>query len=322
MKTKKKRKNKKSIRRFWQIFGIAVGAIALILIASAVGLYYYTFGEFESQVVEINTEKISLSEDAPKNDLFHVAVFGVDTYESYVGRADSVMIFTVDMQNQQIKLTSILRDSYVAVQGHGHDKINHAYAYGGAELMLNTINSNFDMNISEYLVLDFSDVAMLVDAVGGLDMEITEAERNNINSLVVSMGGSERLTQSGFVHLTGLQVTAYGRIRNIDNEAARSGRQRVVIQRLMDKLLEKNIFEYPKLLREFLPRLETTLSIGELTEAMLDAARCDWNIRECVLPDKADNPDGGIYNGVWYWRYDLDAAATRWHEFLKNKITD
>lgn len=315
------KKEKKTSHRVLWIVGIVILGLILIIAVTVGLLYHYVFSDYQNQVIEVDTEKISISDQAPVSDLFHVAVFGVDSYSDYVGRADSIMIFTIDMENKQLKLTSILRDSYVPIEGHGEDKINHAYAYGGAELMLSTINRNYDMNITEYVVLDFQDVAALIDAVGGLDLEITEEERTTINGIARSMGYSgAEISSAGFVHLNGLQVTAYARIRKIDDESARSGRQREVIQKLLDKLLERDIFEYPKLLHEFLPQLETTLSIGELTSAALDAAQCDWAIKECVIPDTADQPKGGLSDGVWYWKYDISAAADRWHEFLENKI--
>ena len=316
------KKDKKINYRVLRIVGIVLLAVILIAAIAVAVIYHYTFSEYQSQVIEVDTEKISISDQAPASDLFHVAVFGIDSYSDYVGRADSIMIFTVDMENKQLKLTSILRDSYVPIEGHGNDKINHAYAYGGAELMLSTINQNYNMNITEYVVLDFKDVATLIDAVGGLDLEITEEERASVNGIARGMGynGAE-ISSAGFVHLSGLQVTAYARIRKIDDESARSGRQREVIQKLLDKLLERDIFEYPKLLHDFLPQLETTLSIGELTSAALDAAQCDWAIKECVIPDTADKPEGGLCDGAWYWKYDISAATDRWHKFLQEGAT-
>ncbi len=320
---KKKNKRKKPVKKTRLIYKILAGiliavlSLAIVLVMAGIGIYCYIFTDYSEATVTLDVEKIGISENAPKNDLFHVAVFGVDSETSHVGRADSIMILTIDREHKQLKVTSILRDTLLSVKGHGEDKINHSYAYGGAELLLHTINQNFDMDISEYVVLDFEDVAMLVDAIGGLDMEITEAERVQLNGNLTDK--SQKIERAGKVHLNGKQVTAFGRIRKIDNEVERAGRQRYVIQCVLDKVKETDLLQYPKLLHDFLPLLETTLTQGELTNAAMDAMLCDFNAKEHVIPGDEDKAWGGIYKGMWCWRYDIDAAAKRWHKFLENQ---
>ncbi len=291
--------------------------ILLLIVALAVwGLYSYIFADYETREFTSDKAQLGISTVAPDQGLYHVAVFGIDVTDG-VGRSDCTMILTVDTENRQLKVSSLLRDSYVPIKDHGNDKLNHAYAYGGAELMLHTINTDFDMDISEYVVLDFDDVAMLVDAIGGLDIEISEAERKEINRLTADTHAP--LSASGSVHLDGAQITAYGRIRYIDNEIYRTGRQRKVLQAVLDKLKETSYLKYPELMHDFLPMLETSLEKGELTALALRALRCDWTIKEYVLPSDADEPIGGSYAGYWCWRFDIDTATENWHTFLKEK---
>lgn len=305
-----------AMRNFRRFLGKTI--LFVLLIAALLGwaLYGYIFADYQSVDFTEDKTALGVSDDALKG-LHHIAVFGIDVTDG-VGRSDCTMILSIDSKNKQLKVTSLLRDSYVPIKNHGKDKLNHAYAYGGAELMLHTINANFDMDIKEYVVLDFDDVAMLVDAIGGLDMEVSEAERKELNKFIDE--GHQPLFESGQVHLDGAQVTAYGRIRYIDNEIFRTGRQRQVLQATLNKLKHINYLKYPKLIREFLPQIETSLEQKELLGFMVRALGCDWTVKEYVLPSEKDDAIGGSYAGYWCWRFDIDEAAENWHEFLKEKI--
>ncbi len=306
---------------FGTIIGLCLVAVVVVTIVG-VGVLSYIFSGYEPQTSTVKKENIAISENAPKEEMYHIALFGIDNLEDKVGRADTIMIFTVDKANKQLKLTSILRDSYVPVEGYGSDKINHAYAYGGAELMLHTINSNFEMNISEYVALDFKDVINIVDMVGGLDLYLSAAECDWVNASIGSLdSNAPKLPyQDGVVHLNGAQVVTFSRIRMLDNEVNRTGRQRRVIQSFATKLKEQHISDYPKLLRNVLPLVETSLTEGELLGLAVDVLGCDLNIKQYVLPDEKDDPIGGSYDGFWCWRYDIPAATENWHEFLKRKV--
>lgn len=293
----------------------------VILLVAGFGLYSYVFSKFEPETTTVKTENIAISEQAPETELYNIAVFGIDNDEGLTGRADTIMIFTVDKEHKQLKLTSILRDSYVPMKGHDSDKINHAFAYGGAELMLHTINSNFNMDISEYIALDFQDFMDIVDMLGGVDLELTAAECDWVNVYVKSLDpDAPKLPAGGTVHLNGAQAITYSRIRYLDSEVQRTGRQRKLIQQLAYQLKEQHLTDYPKLLRDFLPLLETSLSEGELLRLAVDVLGCDMSIKQYTIPDDVDEPIGGSYDGFWCWRYDIPAAADRWHEFLESKV--
>lgn len=300
-----------AMRSFGRFIFRTVLVLLVIAVFLAAGLFGYIFAEYQS--VEFTKDKEALGISKGIEGLHHIAVFGIDVTDG-VGRSDCTMILTVDSNNKQLKVSSLLRDSYIPIKNHGNDKLNHAYAYGGAELMLHTINTNFDMDITEYVVLDFDDVALLVDAIGGLDIEISESERKEINRITADTHAP--LLESGQVHLDGAQITAYGRIRYIDNEIYRTGRQRRVLQAILDKLKETNVFKYPHLMRQFLPNVETSLEKGELALFVLRALGCDWSVKEYVLPADKDGAIGGSYAGYWCWRFDIERAKENWHTFL------
>ena len=113
----------------------------------------------------------------------NVALFGVDaranTYEDT--RSDCIMVISINQDNKQVRITSIYRDTLVYIEGHGYEKITHAYAYGGPELAINTLNKNFDLNISEFVAVNFDAVTEIIDAIGGVNINVTSEEVGQIN---------------------------------------------------------------------------------------------------------------------------------------------
>ena len=153
---------------------------------------------------------------------------------------------------QSLKLASILRDTVVDIDGHGRGKINGAYAYGGAELAMRTVNQTFGLNITKYVVVDYLTIARLVDAVGGVDIVISQAEMGQINANNANYAGSTVIAEDlGYmpapvrtysedgetpVHLDGLQALGYARIRKLDSDFMRTSRQRRVVQAALTAL--------------------------------------------------------------------------------------
>ena len=315
---RRKTKRKKARKKNHTGLKVLIVAIAVVVL-SAIGLINHIFKEYEP-AENFSKSNLAVSSQAPPS-LKHIAIFGVDSYDSLSGRADSTSILTIDSTHKQIKLTSIQRDSYLPIEGHGNDKLTHAFAYGGAELMLHTINHNFNMNITEYVVLDYKNVADMVDMVGGLDLEITEAERKELNRICLEMDpDAETVDEAGEVHLNGLQVTAYARIRKIDSETQRTGRQRTVISKLVLKLKSQKITEYPDLLQQLVAVPTCSLSKTQLLSTAMSLLSCDSEVRQYVIPSEEDDAIGGSYDGFWCWRYDIDAATERWHAFLQEDV--
>ena len=150
-----KKKKKKSLG-----FKIFIGFLCFILTIAIVGGGYFIGLLNKMDNVELNKDNLGIVEDEFKeydnvNKIKNIALFGVDATDGESGRSDSIIIATVDPVHNKIKLTSIMRDSYVSIDGHGDDKINHAYAYGGPELAIKTINENFGMNIEDFVSVNF-----------------------------------------------------------------------------------------------------------------------------------------------------------------------
>ncbi len=310
----------------WKRITVYVIVILLLLLLLAFGVVYGIYnGGFRNAVDENNLGISSEIEDKyGKTDIFNVAVFGVDTRDenSFSGRSDSIIIVSVDRKNNTVKLSSILRDSYVAIEGHKNQKITHAYAFGGAELAIKTINQNFGMNITDYATINFYKLGEAIDVLGGIDMYVTEEEFAMINAIGDDDNPNFHYLESfGDVHLTGEQAVVYARIRKIDSDVERSNRQRKVIEALLTQARKVSPTRYAEVARTIMSLCETSLSFTEVM-SFAPMIKEDIQIQSLVIPGDEDNAIGGIYDGSWVWRYDLKAATNRLHLFIYGEVPE
>ncbi len=268
---------------------------------------------------ELSHEKLSVNDEL-SNRVTNIAVFGVDSRNENVdGRSDAIIILSVDGKHNKIKAVSLMRDSLVNVPGYGKKKLNSAYAIGGVELAIKTINENFGMNISDYVSLNFNQLAGIVDALGGVEVEVTEAERKNANKYIKEMANeageeADLIKESGTVTLYGYQAVAYARIRYVGNsDFERTERQREVMRKLLDKAFDTNPIKYPALLKSLIPMVETSLSNAEILKIA----------GEVIFFGKPEFEEGrfpidGTYktNSSYAMVYDLEAATEKLHSFI------
>ena len=181
-----KKGNKRGIRIFLKILLVLL-IISVIFFAI---LTWYVHSKL-SQINYVKLENIEMNEGVSDQlkGYRNIAIFGVDaranTYDNT--RSDGIIIVSINQDTKDVKLVSIYRDTYVYIDGYGYDKITHAYAYGGPELAINTINKNLDLNISEFVAVNFDAVIEIVDAIGGVEMEISSAEVSEINKNIDSL---------------------------------------------------------------------------------------------------------------------------------------
>lgn len=258
--------------------------------------------------IEPNVEdKINKFPVVKNNKIKNVLLLGVDS-SSGSGRSDTIMIMSVDQTTKKIKLSSIMRDSYVYIEGHGMDKINHAYAFGGARLALKTVNSNFNMNIKDFAVVNFSQLPRIVDSVGGVAIALTEREAK-----YMGFSGGAKTYQ-----LDGAQALRYSRIRKIDSDFARTNRQRVVLKAILNKLMSLSPAKVPGVANQMLPMVRTTLSANEIISTGVSVVSSNYSVVGRVFPP-ASASRGAIINGVWYLKFDRDKQARALYSFIFNQ---
>ena len=314
-KKKPKRKSKKFIALL-VVFGVVFFAFGIVLGS----LYYMASG---LTTTDLPTDNVSLGiSDTAENDnnVINIALFGVDARDdSDSGRSDAIIILSVDNEHGAIKMTSILRDSKVTIEGHGETKLNHAYAYGGPTLAIKTLNQTYDLDIKEYVTVNFNQLAQIVDSVGGITLSLTEAEVASANgNLASDAPDAEAISGSGKMVLDGDQAVAFSRIRDIDSDNARTDRQQQVLSQILSKVKSMPKTDYPKFIREFLSIVETSLDYADLIGISPIMLKSDLQFVQNTIPDEAyEGLNGGIASdGVWYWNYDLDEAADRLHSII------
>ena len=269
-----------------------------------------------------------ITDDSTDATITNIALFGVDRRtEDEQARSDVIMIATVDKRHNKIKLSSIMRDSYVPVEGYGKTKINSAYFYGGPLLAIKTLNQVFDLKITDYVTVNFSEMAAIVDAVGGVEIDISEAERLDANHNMIeqaAMDGSEvdTIERAGLQTLSGMQAVGYARIRHVGNaDFERTQRQRNVMQAIFKKGKAMNPLQYPEMIRKMLPVVETSLELGEILD-MAGILLRDVTMEDVRFPCNGDLIDGGSLHidGVDYLYYDLEATKEKLHDFIYQDI--
>lgn len=319
---KKRRRKKKGnfLRKFLTfIFILVVLGISGAFVVSNVLL-----GDIDK--VEISDD-LNISEELNKNEnIVNIALFGIDTREQgYDGaRADTIMIGTLDKEHKKLKLTSIMRDTYVSIPGRGFDKINHSYAYGGPELTIKTVNQNFDMNITDYVTVNFDALEKIVDAIGGVEIEVKQSEIEQLNSIVNDLDNldgkdTNKISSSGLQTLSGRQSLAYSRIRYVGNgDYERTERQRNVLESIVNKVLnEGSLSQALSLIKSLSPYIETSLNntqmVGYATSLFSSGIRTMENAR-VPLDEYAQE---GNWNGTFYLKpKTLSNNVTYLHEFI------
>ncbi|MCH5352492.1 MAG: LCP family protein [Acutalibacter sp.] len=349
-----------------KIIGIVV--CVLLLLIGGIMIYIATdlLEGLTTTSITKDPEKLGISPTAIIDEsITNIALFGVDSRKvDFTGYSDVIMVLTVDNKHRKLKMTSILRDSKVPIEGetlngdymNWDTKINAAYAYGGPELAIRTLNQNYGLDIENYVTINFANMAAIVDAFGGVDVELTAEEVREINRNLWRLsqevldqiekdkeeGTYERQQYpvirredyifdedvgldieggpytDGVYHLNGNRAVAYGRIRDLGNDYARVGRQQTVFRLLIDRLLDMGVVDYLTLIKEMMPYCETSLDLGGVM-GLTPILTGGFSVESIKVPDLAyetDLYDGKAEDEIYYLIYDVAPAAQRISSFI------
>ncbi|HOU10123.1 MAG TPA: LCP family protein [Clostridiales bacterium] len=247
-------------------FFLAVVSLLLIAAVALGGPYFYIYSLMDKTDYNRSGHKPNVyvdSSDLMRNDkVVNILFIGVDAREQdLASRSDTMLLFSIDKINKKIKLTSFMRDTWVDIPGSGYAKLNAACTYGGAQLVMDTIEYNFNVEIDHYVLVDFDSFVKAVNGLGGVDVEITESEAKYLRDKV----HLETIQAGESVHLNGNQALWYCRIRKLDSDFMRTKRQRKVITSLVGKAREESAWELTKLVKSVLPNVETDMNPMVLT---------------------------------------------------------
>lgn len=246
------------------------------------------------------------------------------------GRTDTMIIASINQQTGAIKLTSIMRDTLVSIPGKAQkNKINAAHRYGGPNLAMKTVNEAFGMNISEYVVVNLSGFADIIDSIGGIELDVTEAEMRHVNNIMgyyhkdAQQNGLAEgrdfspLEQYGEgIHLTGQQALAYSRIRKLDTDYRRTERQRDVLTAIARKLSGQSAAGMAATALRLWNNVRTNISFFDTVQlALKGASAISEGVEQLRLPVDGTF-ESGTYDGRWEIHADLDRNARLLREFI------
>ncbi len=342
--------SKKVKKPAWRKVLIIVLAVLLCVLIGLGGFVGYNvvklLGGFQSEEV---TDPDIVDVETIDKEIVNIALFGIDTREgeaAFSGNSDSIMILSVNTKTGSIKLMSVMRDSYLPIvkdiDENGEPvtynyKVNAAYANGGPERAIKTLNHNFGLDIKNYATVNFQGMAEIIDAIGGIDVEVRRAEiyaNNGLNQNIreqcdlVGLSANDYLVhKAGVQTLNGIQAVAWARIRSVattdgvNNDHGRTDRQRYVMEQILNKVLEISPSEYSELAKVIMPHVKTSLSAKEALKLAMSVLTKKISFSQTRVPHKeytiTDNASTKAGSSVYY---DPDDAKAVIHAYVYENI--
>lgn len=283
-----RRRKKKNGKARKIAIGIAV-AVVLLIAGVVFAAYNYINAGFKSLQKEefdksfvINPNISEEQREKMEKGFWTVAVFGVDSRDNSLGKgnqSDVIMIANLNRETGEIKLVSVYRDTYLNINDRNtYNKINAAYASGGPEAAVKAINKNLDLNITHYATFNWKAVATVINILGGVEIDISKSEFYYINAFITETVqgtgiGSTQLSGPGTHNLDGVQAVAYGRLRLMDSDYARTERQRIVIQKAFEKLKKADLSTLNSVVGHVFEMSATNIEFGDLAGLVKDISK-------------------------------------------------
>jgi len=302
----------------------------ILFILSTLGFTSTTISQanIKSNLVDlgISEEKLAAMDTASLKHV-NIAFFGVDRRTtSDFGNSDLIMIASVDLENHRVSLSSVMRDTYVKIYARGKNKINAAYLEGGPKLAIRTLNENFDLDIKDYVSVDFFGSAKIIQALGGVEIDVKPAEVEFMNNYLGEIAGIDKIpakfvASAGLQLLDGKQTVAYTRIRGVGRgDYDRIERQKTVMNAVAARFGEKGKEILPILIKDIYPNIETNLDFAKLFAIGNNLLQADTrSIEHARFP--SDKMSRGIrVDSIWYLSTDLKATTQSMHNFMYKGI--
>lgn len=302
---KKEHKKKHRARRTIIFLLLIVLVVILVILA-----YVMNIISKIDYVPDAHLDNEYISDSALKHDskVKNILLLGSDIRDGQTDyRTDTMIIMSIDSKSKEIKLTSLLRDSWVEIPGHSEGRLNSASSLGGIQLCIDTIEYNYKIRIDNYMLVDFAAFEKVIDAVGGVDVDVSEKEAEACNKEwpgVNVVAGSPS-------HLDGNQATCYCRIRKLDSDFKRTERQRKVLSAVKTSLSGLSPFELGDIAKEIFPYIDTDISQEELLSLCIKAAifYLDYDMSEYHVPED------GSWENTWKGSqqvitFDIDEASS------------
>lgn len=314
--------------------GIAVFTSVIVVIVAVSAIYVNgVLGKIKKVELPKENESLGISQEGQDKkpqekekykdkDVINIALFGRDGSDE---RTDSIMVLTIDKVNKKVKVTSLLRDMYIDLPGQGKWILNHAFMKGGSELALKTINSNFGLDVQDYVAINMDGFIKLVDRVGGVEVKVEAEEIPYINQEAKGMakernyGTFNNITNTGLQKLNGPQAMAYARIRKVGRDFGRTERQREVLNYVFKELKGEGTLKALGAMTDMLPYVETSLSNKDMLSLGTTLIGFNTNsIEQFRLPVDGSYKDE-VIQGMFVMTIDEEMNKDKLHEFIYGK---
>lgn len=303
---KPKKKKKKRLRKF-----VAVILILIVLFNGGLVLLISSSGYTKSDYTDYRY--ISYADLNNDNRIVNILLIGTDDDSGGSARSDSMILLSLDYKNKKIKMTSFLRDCWVEIPSSGKSgKLNSAYAKGGAQLLCDTIEYNFRVDINHYIKVDFEMFTEIIDALGGIEVEVTEKEADFINRTT-----KQTISSGKKVHLNGEEALVYARIRKLDSDYMRTERQRKIISSIIKKATKTKFSDLIKMMKDVLPLIESDMSSVTITGMLYmgGVAALAFDIEQLQMPSD-DMMTTGYVGSQWAELPDFDICRKELKKFI------
>ena len=302
--------------------------LLILLIAVLIGIVVFMLhsklGKVQTKALD-QSQLVTVNNDNNMKDYTNYAFFGIDSQTGSMSdrgnRSDSIIVVSINNSTKEVKLLSIYRDTFLSINGK-YSKINAAYSWGGPELAISTINRNLDLNIEKYATVNFKILANIVDAVGGIEVNVDKSIIKNLNSYIKDMnringGNSSTIKSAGTYTLDGNQAVAYSRIRyTAGGDFERTSRQRLVIEKLVEKAKSADLGTINKVIDAVFPEISTSFSSTEIIGLAADVFNYELgeNSGFPFTPETPESIPG--YSGSYVVAAGLADNVRQAHEFL------
>ena len=288
----KKQQAKKQRRRIILfIIEIIALVVAVLVLWSARTVTQGGKVKIEENDIIIN-ESVKEAQETTMKGYRNIALFGVDSTSGALTkntRSDSIMIASINQDTGECKLVSVYRDTYLNLSNDTYNKCNAAYAKGGPEMAINMLNMNLDMNITDFVTVGFAGLTDTIDALGGVWIDVNDAEINHVNSYQQTMAEDLKrsytpVSSTGYQLLNGLQATGYCRVRyTAGDDFKRTERQREVLSAIADQAKKASLSQLTATANSVFEETYTSLDLSEITEMLAD-------VNKYYISDKAGFP--------------------------------
>lgn len=303
---------------------IAVLSVIILMLAIGGSYTYYLSSKVERVSID-RSDVVDTGKETPKetDDVITIALFGSDFSEIYdVSAADATMILAIDTKNNKIKLCSLMRDIYLDLPDGGKMNLNYTILDGGPSSILKAINYNFNLKIDKFIQVDLERLPKIIDALGGIEMEITPDELQYINGYIDNIDKNngtttEHIYNSGTQLLNGTQASAYCRIRyTAGRDFKRTERQRDVLNALFVKFKDISLTEVPGMINKILPLVTTNLTNSEIISISTKALGMGLsNIEQGRFPSDGNIISAG-FTDMYHTNIDIEGTTEELHKFL------